>query len=206
MRSLSILCPPVVIALLAIPAGADVVGGDFDILPVGPYPFGASPRILLGNPFNIQIIPAGNEDGAPTVPGGDGHVLCIDLRLKDTDHIVEFDFSCEKDPTGICQVKWDFSAASYIDGHGFDVFIDADGDYTNTDQTWHPPVIIDPSTIEGSNTEGAGVCDASTHTVTFIVNPGVAMYIDNLRTVCEPGSVSTEEDTWGGVKARYFPR
>jgi len=185
-------------------AHADVEGGGFDGLPLGPYPFiGGSPRLLLGNPQNIQIIQAGTESGAPTVPGGSGHVLCIDARGKPTDQILEFDFSCDLNLKGVCQVKYDFAGGAWIDGAGFDVIIDADGDYEDTDATWHPPVIFPPSTIEGSNTEGAGVCDASTHTITFVVNPGAVMYIDNLRTECIEGSVSSEAGTWGRTKALY---
>jgi hypothetical protein len=133
-------------------------------------------------------------------------VLCIDTRGKMTDHILEFDFVCDVDPTGVCHVSWDFSATSFVDDHGFDVIVDADGDYTNTDQTWHPPVIIGPATLEGSNTEGAGVCEGSTHTVTFVINTGVVMYIDNMTAMCESGTVSIDETPWGRVKTLYKDR
>jgi hypothetical protein len=191
-------------AFFAPSASADVDGGGFDGLPLGPYPFGGgSPRLLLGDPLCIKIIQAGTESGAPSVPGGSVHVLCIDGRFKDSNQILEFDFACEINPAGVCQVKYDFSAASYIDGAGFDVVIDADGDYSDTDATWHPPVIFPPSTLEGSNTEGVGVCEGSTHTITFVVNPGVVMYLDNLRTVCTEGTVSSDASSWGRVKALY---
>jgi hypothetical protein len=47
------------------------------------------------------------------------------------------------------------------------------------------------------------VCEGSTHTITFVVNPGVVMYLDNLRTVCTEGTVSSDASSWGRVKALY---
>lgn len=187
---------------------ADVTGSDFDALPEGPYPFGVSPRFISGDdPAKVRVtgIP-GIGGGAPPPPHVGGNVLCIDNIQPGMaiPTIIEFDFSCDIDPSGICQLKYDFSAAAWEEGGGYDVYIDAEGVFGgNTDDTWSPPVIFAPSTIFGSNTEGAGVCDASTHTVTFVVKPGTIMYIDNLHTVCTVGSVPTEATTWGAIKATF---
>lgn len=198
------LAIPVLGLFLHASVSADVGGGDFDALPVGPYPFlPGFAQMLQGNPGNVQIIPAGNEVAAPTVPNGSGNVLCFDARFKSIPQILEFSFSCDIDPAGICQVKYDFSGGAWIDGGGFEAHVDAGGVYDNPDQTWSPPVVFPPSTIEGSNTEGAGVCDGSSHTIAFVLFPGTVLYLDNMTTVCETGTVSTDEGTWGRVKALY---
>ena len=197
-------------ALVMTAAGAalaDVTGSDFDALPVGPYPFGGSPRFLEGaDPGKVKVIPApAVGGGAPIPPGAMGNVLCIDniQPVPGTRMIVEFDFECEINPAGVCLLKYDFSGAAWVDGAGFDVFIDPEGEYDNTDATWSPPVVIAPSTIYGSNTEGTGVCNGSGHTVAFLVRPGAIMYIDNLRTECVEGTVGSRTSTWGAVKSIY---
>lgn len=188
-------------------AFADVTGSDFDGMAPGPYPFGVSPRFISGaDPTKVAIAPAGAlGGGAPPPPAAAGNVLCIDniQPAIAVPTIIEFDFACEIDPAGVCQLKYDFSGAAWLDGGGFEVFVDAGGEYINTDDEWTPPVVIPPSTTFGSNTEGTGVCDGSGHTVTFLVKPGTVMYIDNLRTLCSIGTVKTESSTWGAIKALY---
>ncbi len=209
MRTLlkSVLFGCAIIAAGSGTALADVIGSDFDSLPVGPYPFGGSPRFISGSdPTAVAVTPfPGVGGGAPPPPGAIGNVLCIDNIQPDTavPVIIEFDFSCEIDPAGVCQLKYDFSGAAWVDDSGFEVFIDPEGVYNNTDDVWTPPVVFPPSTIMGSNTEGTGVCNGSSHTVAFLVKPGSIMYIDNLRTVCSIGTVPTESRTWGAIKSLY---
>jgi hypothetical protein len=198
------LAIPILALVLSASSSADVGGGDFDAMPLGPYPFlPGDAEMLQGNPLNVQIIQAGMESGAPTIPNGEGHVLCLDARFKNIPQILEFSFSCDIDPAGICRVKYDFSGGAWIDGGGFEAHVDADGEYDNPDQTWSPPVVFPPSTIEGSNTEGAGVCDGSGHTIAFVVFPGTVLYLDNMTTVCEVGTVSNDALQWGRIKALY---
>jgi len=194
-------------------ASAQVDGADFDALGPGPYPFGGgSPRILSGPPDaagRVAIVVAGGNPpgGAPIVPNVAGNYICINMQNpapQPIPLIIEFDFTCDPDPQGICQVKYDFSMATWVDGSGIEVFVDPNGSYDNTDDVHFPSAVIPPGTVEGSNTENAGVCDSSAHTIAFRVFPGTFLYLDNMETVCQVGNpVGVESRPWGQIRQLY---
>ena len=177
-------------------AFAGVSGSNFDGMAPGPYTGAGS--VLEGNPAAVQVAPSGSE--TPVVPNGTGNVLVIDGRNELSRIVVEFTFDCLVLPNQQCVVKYDFSATNTFSGSwGFQVHVDAGGVYDNADDVWEP---IGLESIFGDNTEGAGTCDGSTHTITFIVYPGTVLNIDNLNTQCIP-PVPTAENLWSNIKQLY---
>lgn len=195
---------PLLLLVLVSLAGlalADVTGGDFDSMPPGPYP--GPGQVLEGDPANVQVVQVidGTSQGAPLPPNASGNMLCIDAVNKSTRIIVEFTFSCIVQPTGVCQVSYDYSVAQW-NGTGVEVHVDAAGDYSNPDDIVNLPVGFPPSTTAGGNSELSGDCDGSTHTLAFMVKPGSILYIDNMVTECV-APTPTHRSTWGQLKTRY---
>ncbi len=201
-----LLLVPLALAALAAPALADVAGGDFDPIPPGPYPFTGptgSPRILGGDPARVQVVPAGSEVGAPTIPQGSGNVLCIDNRNSSTSIILEFDFACGESLETACTVTYDYTAAAWSFGAGFDVHLDAGGNFNNPFDLYRPPVGFPPSTVQGTKTKFAGDCDGAMHTLTFRIFPDGVLYLDNMVTDCVDFSTPALPTTWGRIKDLY---
>jgi len=192
-----------------VPALADVDGGDVDPLPVGPFPFGAngpSPALLGGDsmaPMRVTVVMAGDETGAPTIPQGSGNVLCLDNRQSTVPLIIQFTFSCSESIRTACQVSYDYTAAAWAFGGGFEVFVDDDGTLSNPDDLYRPPVGFPPSTTQGSKHFLAGDCDAAVHTLTFVVFPEGVLYLDNLETDCIDITTPTQRSSWSHLKALY---
>jgi len=183
------------------PSIAGVGGADFDALPLGPY-LGPAP-ILEGNPTNVLVdqVGGGSPHSAPLVPGASGNVLCIDAVDKGSRIVVQFTFSCDLIPNGVCQLEYDYSVAQYF-GSGVEVHVDAGGDYSSPDDVINLPIGLPPSTTAGDNTETEGACDLSSHTVAFVVYPGSVICIDNLVTEClQP--TEARRARWGTLKLRY---
>lgn len=192
----------VVFMLVAGPIFADVDGGDFDSLPPGPYT--GTGDVLEGDPANVMIrqVVDGTTQGAPLPTNASGNMLCVDAVQKSSRIIIEFTFSCPgTDPSGVCQVEYDYSTAQYTGG-GLEVFTDPMGDYSNPDDVVDIPVGFPPSTTFGHNSETAGQCTGDTHTITFVVYPGTILYLDNLVTDCLLPTPN-DEPTWGELKTLY---
>lgn len=182
------------------PALADVTGSDFDSMPDGPYLGPAD--VLEGNPGNVQVRQAfGVTRGATLPPGATGKMLCIDAIDKTSRVIVEFTFACAIAPSGVCQVEYDYSMAQWF-GDGVEVHVDAAGDYSDPDDVINIPIGLPPSTSSGDNTETEGACDASSHTIAFMVRPGSILCIDNLVTECLL-STPARPESWGRLKTIY---
>ncbi len=179
-------------------AGADTFG---DWGGQGPGPYLGGGTVDEGDPDCVTVIGSGDEPPAPPVPGGSGSVLCIDARNKPSQIVITFTFTCPVD-NGVCVVEYDFSGYNTNFGAGgFDVHVDAGGDFSNADDVW-APIGLPPQSTFGGNTEGAGSCDGATHTITFRVFPGTVLYLDNGQAKCNV-STATESETWGRVKMLF---
>jgi hypothetical protein len=117
--------------------------------------------------------------------------------------IIQFTFSCSESVQTVCQVSYDYTAAAWAFGGGFDVFVDDDGTMSNPADLYRPPVGFPPSTTQGSKHFYAGSCDAFVHTLTFRVFPEGVLYLDNLETACIDITTPTERSSWGRMKALY---
>jgi hypothetical protein len=185
---------------LATTASGDVIGSDFDAMPVGPYVGPAA--VLEGNPGNVKVHQAaGITRGATVPPGASGNMLCIDAIDKTSRLVVQFTFACEIVPSGVCQVEYDYSMAQWF-GDGIEVHVDAEGDYSDPDDVINIPIGLPPSTSSGDNSENEGECDASSHTIAFLVRPGSILCIDNLVTECLLPTPSRAR-SWGTLKTIY---
>ena len=201
----------ILIALLALALGgsasislAQVGGGNFDGIPVGPYPFGPPNAVITsGDPGAVTVQPAGSEGGgAPPVPHGAGNVLCINALGGGPPIVVTFTFACVVTPGGACFVKYDWSGAAWSPGAGLIVY--QDGHSNNPSDVWQPPVGLPPTTASGDNSESAGECDGSSHTITFVVMPQSRIYIDNLRCECIVVTPGIEPLRWDLIKDLYW--
>lgn len=105
-------------------------------------------------------------------------------------------------PQQYCAIEYTYAAGAWYIGSGFAVYVD-DPTLTNPDDWWEPPVGFPPSTVgPGQNKEGAGECDGSQHTITFVVWPGTVLHLDGFDTECTD-VVDNNERSWGTIKALY---
>ncbi|UCF04850.1 MAG: hypothetical protein JSV33_13130 [bacterium] len=102
--------------------------GDWEAQPPGPYTGGG----VISHPQTVSVTTAGPESQTPSVPSGEGNILCIDAREQTQTVTALFTYSCVQDGWGdVCQVGFNYSAYNIptILG-GFDVHINAEGDYS----------------------------------------------------------------------------
>lgn len=181
---------------------AVVVGSDFDTLPTGPYT-GPAGVIPPGSP-GVQVVPDNQGyAGAPSLGNGSGNMLRIDNLSGPGSIIVTFVFYCDVIPENLCRIGYTYAASAWGFTSGFGVYVD-DPTLTNPDDLWEPLIGFPPSTVgPGDNHENAGDCDGLTHTITFVVQPGTVMHLDNMATECLEDPVGDEQHSWGALKAWY---
>lgn len=181
---------------------AFVVGSDFDSQPLGPYNGGGAVT-PPGSP-GVQIVPDNQGfAGAPALGNGSGNMLRIDALNHPGPITVTFVFYCDIIPDNLCRIEYTYSGAAWGIYSGFGVYVD-DPSLSNPDDLWEPPVGIPPSTVgPGENHENAGECDGATHTITFVVQPGTILHLDNMATECLENPVGDERPSWGALKVWY---
>ena len=181
---------------------AAVNGADFDNQPVGPY---AGPAVVTppGSP-GVTVVPDNQSTGgAPALGNGSGNQLCIDALNNPGPITVTFTFFCDVIPDNLCRIEYSYAGSAWFIYSGFAVYVD-DPSLTNPDDLWEPLVGFPPSTVgPGSNHENAGDCDGTTHTITFVVQPGTVLNLDNMQTECLENPVSDEGRTWSALKALF---
>lgn len=199
MRLLTITC---FLLMLSAPAWANVNGADFDNQPLGPYAGGATVN-PPGAP-GVEVVPDfPSFGGASNLGNGSGNMLRIDTYNHPGPVSITFTFQCVVLPDHLCRVKYDYAAAAWLLFAGFGVYVD-DPTLTNPDDYWEPVVGFPPTTVgPGDNKENAGDCDGSQHQITFVVQPGTILHIDNLDTECLENVVPNEDRTWSTLKALY---
>jgi len=199
MRLLTITC---FLLICTAPAWADVTGADFDNQPVGPYGGGAT--VNPPGAAGVEVVPDfPGYGGASNLGNGSGNMLRINAAENPGPITVTFTFQCEVLDDHLCRVKYDYAAAGWAIGFGFAVYVD-DPDLTDPVHGWEDPLAFPPTEVgPGDETAAAGDCDGSAHQITFVVQPGTIMHIDNLDTECLENVVPNNEQTWSTLKALY---